>query len=154
MKTEKSEGDAKRIARIELSDKVADSPFKLAKVRLFPTNEATSATVTVVTDAAPRDVPRCAMVTRRLTSSGSRCCVQEMGQVVQFTCEFSNVHDLIIAAARATIKYPHRAVERCHTYEIFKKHQYRCTSCNYQFGRHSNSVDVETQRCGLVSCRS
>lgn len=47
-----------------------------------------------------------------------------------------------------TQRVPGLKVTRCHSYVIFYKFRYKCSSCNNTFGRHSKSVNLERQRCG------
>lgn len=42
-------------------------------------------------------------------------------------------------------------VKRCHSYEITYKFSYQCTICRKIYGRHSKSVKVDKQACGV--CR-
>lgn len=53
-------------------------------------------------------------------------------------------------AARAMRYDPSLRVETCHSYEIDYKFRWQCQTewCAHIFGRHSKSVDVDTQRCG------
>jgi len=43
------------------------------------------------------------------------------------------------------------SIERCHSYAINYKFNYQCSSCMHIYGRHSKSVNLDTQRCG--KCR-
>ncbi len=51
-------------------------------------------------------------------------------------------------AARVSAVYPHFEVTTTHSYSIRYKHTYECMTCKTTYGRHSKSIDVETQRCG------
>jgi predicted SprT family Zn-dependent metalloprotease len=57
-------------------------------------------------------------------------------------------------ADRVTVAYPGIEVTTCHSYEIAYKYQYRCTNtaCARTYGRHSKSIDLDRQGCGI--CRS
>lgn len=39
-------------------------------------------------------------------------------------------------------------IKRCHDYKIDTKYVYRCSQCDYEFGRHSKSLNLERQVCG------
>uniref|UniRef100_A0A8D9F3I1 Acidic repeat-containing protein n=1 Tax=Cacopsylla melanoneura TaxID=428564 RepID=A0A8D9F3I1_9HEMI len=39
-------------------------------------------------------------------------------------------------------------IKRCHDYKIDTKYVYRCSQCDYEFGRHSKSLNVERKVCG------
>ena len=56
------------------------------------------------------------------------------------------------AAKRASAAYPHRAVTTCHSFDVQCKYRWRCcgVGCGATLGRHSKSIDAETQRCGQV----
>lgn len=56
-------------------------------------------------------------------------------------------------AARAAAAFPGVEVTTCHHYNINYKYTYECATdwCRQTFGRHSDSIDVETQRCGVCS---
>ena len=49
--------------------------------------------------------------------------------------------------------YPGMVVSRCHDYKIFYKFRYGCTACGKEFGRHSESIDLDLQRCGRCKGR-
>jgi len=50
--------------------------------------------------------------------------------------------------------YPDLEITTCHNYEINYKFNYQCTNANclQSYGRHSDSIDINNQRCG--KCRS
>jgi len=50
-------------------------------------------------------------------------------------------------AARAMVLVPHVNVSTCHTYDIFYPFRWQCSSCQYEYGRHSKSIDVNTKVC-------
>ncbi|KAL1459903.1 hypothetical protein WDU94_011850 [Cyamophila willieti] len=39
-------------------------------------------------------------------------------------------------------------IKRCHDYKIDTKYVYRCSQCDYEFGRHSKSLNIERKVCG------
>ncbi|KAI5702868.1 hypothetical protein M8J75_005109 [Diaphorina citri] len=39
-------------------------------------------------------------------------------------------------------------IKRCHDYKIDFKYIYRCSQCDYEFGRHSKSLNTERKVCG------
>ena len=45
--------------------------------------------------------------------------------------------------------YPDLAIATCHTYDINFKHQYQCQTCRKVYGRHSKSIKIQFQRCGV-----
>ena len=47
--------------------------------------------------------------------------------------------------------FPDIKVTTCHSYSIRYRYQYQCTNalCQQVIGRHSKSIDIERQRCGL-----
>lgn len=51
-------------------------------------------------------------------------------------------------AGRVNRIYPEVKVTTTHSYEINYKFNYECIACRHTFGRHSNSINLETQRCG------
>ena len=55
-------------------------------------------------------------------------------------------------ADAVTEVYPGIEVTTCHSYEIAYKYQYKCTGCAKIYGRHSKSIDLDKQGCGV--CRS
>ncbi len=55
--------------------------------------------------------------------------------------------------ARVSRAYPDLTVKTCHAYEIFYKFRYQCESCSKVYGRHSDSIDVITQACGVCHGR-
>lgn len=50
-------------------------------------------------------------------------------------------------AARATAIYPELEVKRCHTYEIFKSHIYKCKGCGWDYSSHKKMRDLERRMC-------
>lgn len=54
-------------------------------------------------------------------------------------------------AARAMLLVPHVDVSTCHNYDIFYPFRWQCTSCQYEYGRHSKSIDVTKKICGRCS---
>lgn len=56
-------------------------------------------------------------------------------------------------AGKAAAALPGLQVTTCHHYEIRFAYNYECATdwCRQQYGRHSNSIDVATQRCGVCS---
>ena len=42
-------------------------------------------------------------------------------------------------------------VTTCHNYDIAYKYRWQCQVCQQEYGRHSNSIDVDRSRCG--KCR-
>jgi predicted SprT family Zn-dependent metalloprotease len=48
----------------------------------------------------------------------------------------------------ATKEYPKRRVTTCHSFKIHYKYQFQCKLCTHLYGRHSKSIDVQSQRCG------
>lgn len=58
-------------------------------------------------------------------------------------------------ANRAMAAFPGLQVTRCHQYEIHFAFKYECATdwCRQQYGRHSKSIDTESQRCGICSAR-
>jgi len=58
-------------------------------------------------------------------------------------------------AARAMEVYPDLNVSTCHTYDIHYKFRWQCKNdwCGRIYGRHSNSINVDKQACGICSGR-
>ncbi|XP_039255289.2 uncharacterized protein LOC120332162 [Styela clava] len=55
-------------------------------------------------------------------------------------------------ARKATSAHPEMpVVKRCHSYDITYKFHYQCTTCRKIYGRHSKSIKVDKQACGI--CR-
>ena len=54
-------------------------------------------------------------------------------------------------AALASARYPGMEVTTCHNYDIAYKYRWQCQVCQQEYGRHSNSIDVDRSRCG--KCR-
>lgn len=42
-------------------------------------------------------------------------------------------------------------VTTCHSYEIFAKYRFGCSTCGHEFARHSKSLDLTRKGCGV--CR-
>lgn len=40
-------------------------------------------------------------------------------------------------------------VSTCHAYEIHQPYKWECGTCGQDYGRHSKSIDVDRQRCGV-----
>jgi len=51
-------------------------------------------------------------------------------------------------AERVEAYDPSLRVTTCHSYDIKYKFMYKCHSCGHQYGRHTRSINVETQSCG------
>ena len=53
--------------------------------------------------------------------------------------------------ARAMKQFPQLSIATCHTYDIQYKFTYVCLGegCGRRYGRHSKSIDVTRQRCGV-----
>jgi len=56
-------------------------------------------------------------------------------------------------ADAVTEVYPGIEVTTCHSYEIAYKYQYKCTGCAKIYGRHSKSIDLDKQGCGVCRAR-
>lgn len=58
-------------------------------------------------------------------------------------------------ADRAMEAYPDLNVSTCHTYDIHYKFRWQCSNdwCGRVYGRHSKSIDVDRQACGICSGR-
>jgi predicted SprT family Zn-dependent metalloprotease len=56
-------------------------------------------------------------------------------------------------ADKAMEKYPDLNVTTCHTYDIHYKFRWQCSNdwCGRVYGRHSNSINVKKQACGICS---
>ena len=56
-------------------------------------------------------------------------------------------------ADKAMEKYPDLNVTTCHTYDIHYKFRWQCANdwCGRVYGRHSNSINVKKQACGICS---
>jgi predicted SprT family Zn-dependent metalloprotease len=48
--------------------------------------------------------------------------------------------------------FPELEITTCHSYEIQFKFRWVCKTCTQTYGRHSKSIDITKQRCGV--CRS
>jgi predicted SprT family Zn-dependent metalloprotease len=55
-------------------------------------------------------------------------------------------------AVRAMTIVPRVNVSTCHTYDIFHPFKWQCSVCYHEYGRHSNSIDVDKKVCGKDSC--
>ena len=56
-------------------------------------------------------------------------------------------------ADRAMACYPELNIHTCHSYDIHYKFRWKCGNdwCGHTYGRHSNSIDVHKQACGICS---
>ena len=55
--------------------------------------------------------------------------------------------------SRVTRAYPDISVTTCHAYEIFYKWKYQCADCQTIIGRHTDSLDCDSNLCGLCQGR-
>jgi predicted SprT family Zn-dependent metalloprotease len=112
------ERDAPRVARMELSSKVCDTPARMAATLLH-----------------------------------------EMCHVAAWLVDGCNrpPHGAVFNgwASAASSAYPHFKVTTTHAYAIRCKFTYVCQNawCSTEYGRHSKSIDIERQRCGVCSGR-
>ncbi|KAI8819436.1 SprT-like family-domain-containing protein, partial [Fimicolochytrium jonesii] len=49
---------------------------------------------------------------------------------------------------RAEEAYPDIVCQTCHSYDIAYRFHWRCVRCGVRYGRHSRSINTETQACG------
>lgn len=57
-------------------------------------------------------------------------------------------------ARKVTAAHPEMPiVRRCHSYDISYKFHYQCTMCRKVYGRHSKSIKIDKQVCGLCKGR-
>jgi len=52
-------------------------------------------------------------------------------------------------AAAAMAVYPSLSITTCHQYKIHHAFRWQCAECSKEYGRHSNSIDVTRQVCGV-----
>lgn len=56
-------------------------------------------------------------------------------------------------AERVQAYDPSLRVDTCHSYKLNYRYLYKCTLCSTEYGRQSNSIDVEQARCGACEGR-
>uniref|UniRef100_A0A061R9L5 Sprt-like metalloprotease n=1 Tax=Tetraselmis sp. GSL018 TaxID=582737 RepID=A0A061R9L5_9CHLO len=49
--------------------------------------------------------------------------------------------------------YPSLEITTCHQYKIHHPFRWRCVECGREYGRHTNSIDVSRQLCGICKGR-
>lgn len=54
-------------------------------------------------------------------------------------------------ASICSANIPGMTVTTCHSYEIHRPYKFQCRECKMNYGRHSKSINLEKQCCGV--CR-